>query len=79
MITDICFFIFYSIERFGIQKFNLNYIPSFILNILISSFGIFLILLICEIIDLDCFDFNKYIRKSIKKRQLSELLNSEIN
>ncbi len=79
MITDICFFIFYSIERFGLQKFNLNYIPSFILNILISSFGIFLILLICEIIDLDCFDFNKYIRKSIKKRQLSELLNSEIN
>ena len=77
MITDIGFFPFFTIEGFYIQKFNLTHIVSFAINIIIGSFGIFLILFISEIIDCDCFRFNKYIKKNIKRRQLSEFLANE--
>ena len=68
MITDIGFFIPFNIERIFIQGFDyemdsFKYFGLLIINIVIGSFGVFLILLICEIIECDCFHFNKYIKK----------------
>ena len=79
MITDIGLFPFLKIEGYFIQNFNFKseYLISFIFNILIGSFGIFLISFFCEIIDCDCLSFNKYIKKNIKIRQENELLNDE--
>ena len=82
MITDIGFFIPFNIERLFIQGFDFymnsfQYLKLLIINIVIGSFGVFLILLICEIIECDCYNFNKYTKKNIKKRQLLETLNEE--
>ena len=82
MITDIGFFIPFNIERLFIQGFDFDmnsfqYLKLLIINIVIGSFGVFLILLICEIIECDCYNFNKYTKKNIKKRQLLETLNEE--
>ena len=84
MITDIGFFILFYIERIYIQEFhysnnlkNFEFLLFFI-NILIGSFfGVFLISIICEIIECDCYNFNKYTKKNIKKRQLLEAPNEE--
>jgi hypothetical protein len=84
MITDIGFFILFYIERIYIQEFHYNnnlknfeFLLLFI-NVLIGSFfGVFLIFLICEIIECDCYNFNRYTKKNIKKRQLLEAPNEE--
>ena len=83
MITDIGFFIPFNIERIFIQGFDyemdsFKYFGLLIINIVIGSFGVFLILLICEIIECDCFHFNKYIKKNIKQRQLLDNINEEL-
>jgi hypothetical protein len=83
MITDIGFFIPFNIERLFIQGFDFDmnsfqYLKLLIINIVIGSFGVFLILLICEIIECDCFHFNKYIKKNIKQRQLLDNINEEL-
>ena len=79
MITDIFFFILFSVEKYAIQKFpfSIENLILLIFNVLIGVFGIFLIALISEIIDCDCFHFNKYLKKNIKLRQSIEFLNEE--
>ena len=83
MITEIGFFIPFNIERIFIQGFDFymnsfQYLMLLIINIVIGSFGVFFILLICEIIECNCFNFNKYIKKNIKQRQLLDIVNKEL-
>ena len=78
MLADIIIFPFYCFERFYIQDFGITSPLSFYSNLIIVIISFVLVLIINEILECKCCNFNVNIKKNITKRQLNDM-NSTFN
>ena len=76
MITDIIFFPFYCIERFGVQKFGISTPKSFFFNITMGSANFLLMLVFNELLELKFWKLNENFVVNIDKRQQMDYLSS---
>ena len=73
MISDVFFFPFYFIEKFGIQKFPITTSSTFYLNIIFGVMNTVLLLIFNEIIELKFCGIEKNLNKNIEKRENIEM------
>lgn len=76
MIADIIYFPFYCIERFFIQGFSISNSPSFFANLIFIIISFILVLIINEILECNCHNFNKDLKRSISERQFNEVMST---
>jgi len=79
MITDIIYFPFYCIERFAIQKFRISTKDTFYINVSVGVINTILMLIFNEILELNFWGCNKYLRKNIIRRERKESKESNHN
>ena len=72
MITDIIYFPLYISERIYIQKFEIHIYSLFFSNFIIAITSFILNLIINEILECNCCNFNFNLRKTIVERQIYE-------
>ena len=73
MIADIIFFPFYFLERIWIQKFVITTPILFRANCIAVVINSFLLLIINEILECNCCNFNNNLRRTIFERQISDM------
>ena len=76
MFADIIFFPFYCLERILIQNFEITTKSCFYVNLGAVIINSFLILIINEILECNCCNFNNNLKRSIFERQISDMVSA---